>query len=127
MERISPNPNNRSVVLKIVYGETSVLFTGDAEAAVERQLTHRYGEFLQSDILKISHHGSITSSSAEFVSVVSPSVALISVGFRNKFHHPSAIVLRRLDERGCRYHRSDEGGAVIMASDGKMWKAVEWK
>ena len=121
------NLNNQSVVVKIVYGTTSVLLAGDAEEDVERQLIRRYGGFLESDVLKAGHHGSSTSSSMEFLEEVRPRFALVSVGFQNKFQHPSPEVLCRYTEMGSRYFRTDEGGAVVLQSDGTRWEVVGWR
>ncbi len=121
------NLNNQSVVLKVVYGKSSILLVGDAEEDVEQRLIRRYGSFLRSDILKAGHHGSNTSSSQAFLEGVQPSVALVSVGINNKFQHPSPDVLRRYTLKGCRYFRTDEGGAVVFESDGDRWEVVDWK
>ncbi len=120
------NLNNESVVIKLRFGTTSMLLMGDVEHETEQQLTAIYGPFLKSDVIKVGHHGSITSSSAEFLALAAPSHAVISVGLRNKFHHPSAEIVHRYEEIGCLDHRTDESGAVVMESDGIEWRIVEW-
>ncbi|MBI4548641.1 MAG: DNA internalization-related competence protein ComEC/Rec2 [Ignavibacteriae bacterium] len=121
------NLNNQSLVLKIVYGKTSMLLSGDAEKEAEDQMVNVYGQFLKSDVLKAGHHGSITSSSPRYVYEASPEIAVISVGVRNKFHHPSLVVLGRLRQAGCRTFRTDESGAIILESNGKSWSSIDWR
>jgi len=119
--------NNRSVVMKVVYGETSILLTGDAEQETEALLMREYGNILKSNLLKVAHHGSITGTSVKYLRTVDPDLAVISVGDNNKFHHPSPDVLQRLDAIGCRYYRTDELGAVVMESDGVKWSIINWR
>jgi competence protein ComEC len=119
--------NNTSVVFKLQYESTSFLFAGDAEIPVEEQLDAVYASFLSSDVLKAGHHGSITSSSEEFIANVQPKEVVISVGKFNKFHHPSAKVLERFRNAGANIHRTDEEGAVIFESDGHSIKHVNWR
>ncbi len=119
--------NNTSVVFKLQYGSTSFLFAGDAERPVEEHIDSVYGAFLASDILKAGHHGSITSSSEEFLSNVRPKEVIVSVGKFNKFHHPSAKVMERFKAMGVHIHRTDEEGAVIFDSDGQSIFRVNWR
>ena len=119
--------NNTSVVFKLVYGTTSFLFVGDAEIPVEDRMNSVYGTFLHSDVLKSGHHGSITSSSDEFLANVRPNEVVVSVGKFNKFHHPSRQVLERYKELGTHIHRTDEEGAVILESDGTTIRHVNWR
>lgn len=109
--------NNTSLVLKLIYGETEVLFTGDAETEIEEELLKRNAP-LKSDVIKISHHGSDTSTSIKFLDSVCPDAAVISVG-KNNFGHPSPVVLQRLEEKGIMLFRTDECGAVVLTSNGK--------
>jgi competence protein ComEC len=117
------NVNNASVVLKVLWGETALLFTGDAEWQSEWYMT-RYAEILDSDMLKVGHHGSQTSSTLPFLKAVSPQWALTSVGRRNKFGHPNPVVMARLDSLGIRNVRTDLNGAVIFETDGKILKRL---
>jgi competence protein ComEC len=119
--------NNSSVVFKLLYGKSSVLFVGDAEVPVEKDLIHQYGDFLQSDILKVGHHGSHTSSSEEFLSVLKPEIAVVSVGKFNKFRHPSKSVLQRLKDHAIEIYRTDEEGAIILESDGVEVRMAGWR
>lgn len=123
----SSNLNNMSIVTKIRYGNSSILLPGDAEEPDEKMMVRRYGSFLRSDILKAGHHGSKTSSSAEFLSVVEPKNVIISVGRKNKFNHPSSEVVSRIEKTGIRIHRTDRSGAIMMRSDGESFNKIEWR
>lgn len=117
-ERLSSNPNNHSLVVKYQYGQNSVLFSGDAEIEQEIQMTNRYGDFLKSDIYKVGHHGSKTSSSEKFINQVNPTVSVTSLGFRNIFGHPSPEVVGRLQEFGKKQKYTSLSGAVIYSTNG---------
>lgn len=119
--------NDRSGIVKLVYGKTSILFTGDAGKAVEREYIQAYKSFLKSDVLKVSHHGSKTSSSLEFLQQVSPKYALISAGVMNKFHHPSGEVLDRLRKFQTKILRTDILGASILSSNGAEIEIIDWR
>lgn len=117
--------NNVSLVLKLFYGEISVLFTGDAEKEVEQKLiTDEEGspdELIRADVIKIGHHGSDTSTGEVFIEAVEPDAAVISCG-RNNFGHPSKTVLRLLEQKGIQIFRTDQCGAVVLESNGKRIK-----
>ena len=118
------NLNTTSVVIKLTYGATTMLLAGDANDASEQKMAKRYGRFLQSDILKVGHHGSATSSGVGFLRLVKPSYAAISVGAKNKFGHPSTKTIDRLRAEGTRIIRTDRNGAIIFESDGSSWKNI---
>jgi len=118
---------NRSGVVKLVYGKTSILFMGDTEIPGERALMTSYGSFLKSDILKLGHHGSKNATSEEFLYTVRPAYALISSGRDNRFNHPSPETLLRLGKRNVRELRTDISGAVLIRSDGEKIEIVNWK
>ncbi|MBQ7064642.1 MAG: MBL fold metallo-hydrolase [Firmicutes bacterium] len=109
--------NNISIILRIEYGETSFLFTGDAEAAEEESVTSS-GQALQSTLLKVAHHGSFSSSTEQFLTAVKPRYAVISVGRDNEFDHPHNVCLRRLDRYCKEVYRTDTDGEIICRSDG---------
>lgn len=114
------NDNDRSVVVRASYGNCSFLFTGDAEKEEEDALCVRYGKTLESSVLKAGHHGSSTSSGEGFLSLVRPSVAVISCGKDNAFGHPHEEVLRRLGEAGAeQILRTDVSSTVILQTDGE--------
>ncbi len=110
--------NNSSILLMIRYGETSFLFTGDAEREAEQALLDSGAE-LKADVLKVGHHGSDTSSSYPFLREVMPEYALISVGEGNSYEHPEEGALSRLRDADCKILRTDLNGDIIISSDGK--------
>jgi len=124
---IDNNLNNGSVTFKLKYKNSEFFFPGDIEKDGERFLYEQYGEFLKTDLLKVAHHGSITSSTIPFIIKNKPGYAVISCGMYNKFNHPSDIVLNRLDKTDAIVHRTDLNGAVIFESDGKSIEVREWK
>jgi len=108
--------NNDSMVLRVSYGETSVLLEGDAEKAVERRIAALHHP--HADLLKVGHHGSATSTTPEILESVKPSFAIISVGYRTSFGLPKTEVLARLQASGARTYRTDLNGAVTFYLDG---------
>lgn len=120
------NVNNASIVFKLSYGATSVLFTGDLEHEGDQFLLP-YEEMLKVNVLKVAHHGSITSTTASLLDFIQPNIAVVSVGRKNKFSHPSSIVMERLEERNILIHRTDENGALWLRSDGVTFTEVLWK
>jgi competence protein ComEC len=119
--------NNKSGILKIIYGSTSFLFTGDAEKRVENILINNYQSLLDVDVLKVGHHGSKTSSSDELLQYTSPQYALISSGIKNKFGHPYQNVISKFKSNDIKILRTDKNGAVLMVSDGERIFAENWK
>lgn len=109
-------PNALSCVLRVSAGAHSVLLTGDIQAAQELALVQRGG--LASEVLVLAHHGSASSSTAAFLDAVAPRRALAQAGYRNRFGHPSAPVLARLQERGITLDASPDCGAWRWSSDG---------
>ena len=112
--------NNYSVVIRAEYGETSVMFTGDAEIDSEDEMLDRYlltGK-LDCDILKAGHHGSDTSSGQEFLNAVSPAYAVISVGEGNTYDHPKQVTLAKYDAMNIQYWRTDKEGDIVFVSTG---------
>lgn len=110
--------NDNSFVLRLVFGGRAVLLVGDAEHEEESELVARYGDGLRADVLKVGHHGSRTSTTRPFLAAVSPRVAVISSGVRNRFGHPHAQTLRTLHEGAVTALRTDEVGAVVVETDG---------
>ncbi|ELC8441538.1 MBL fold metallo-hydrolase [Clostridium perfringens] len=115
------NINNYSPLLRIYYGETSFLFTGDAEAKVEMEVL-KLNKNLKSDVLKVGHHGSITSTTDSFLKEVSPNIAIISSALDNSYGHPSPQILNKLLDNKIKIFRTDEDGTIILSSDGKSIK-----
>ena len=110
--------NDASIVLRIDYGETSSLFTGDAEDWAEYMMLDS-GANLKADVLKVSHHGSCTASTGQFLKAVQPECAVISCGKSNEYGHPHDIVMNRLNALNCSILRTDETGTIILQSNGK--------
>jgi competence protein ComEC len=119
--------NHRSIIIKLVYRNTSFLFLADAESGTERELTARYGTFLKSDVVKVAHHGSKTSSAQELISLTKPSYAIVSVGEHNSFGHPNENVLERWHGSGARVLSTAYSGALIFQSDGETVNQIDWK
>nr|PZN07835.1 MAG: MBL fold metallo-hydrolase [Caldicoprobacter oshimai] len=110
--------NDYSVVIKLQYGATSFLFTGDAGFESEEEMLEK-GYDLRADLLKVAHHGSRYSTSMEFLEAVQPKIAVISVGKDNDYGHPAPETLQRLRQAGAEIYRTDESGTIIATSDGK--------
>ena len=117
-EKTYRNFNNNSIVCKITYKDVSMLFTGDIEEEAEQHLVDVYGKKLDVDILKISHHGSHTSSIDEFIEATNPEIALISCEYDNSFWHPHKSVSERLKDNDIKLYRTDENGSVVLSTDG---------
>ena len=119
--------NNNSIVLRIDYGPTSLLLTGDAESEAEADMI-KAGLPLQADVLKVGHHGSNGSTSAPFLAAVTPSEAVIQVGAENNFGHPAREVLKRLMDARAEILRTDTNGRIEAVSDGRTlsMKVSRW-
>ncbi len=113
------NLNNSSIIVKLVYKNTSFLFTGDAEIEQEQELLKSNID-LSADVLKVCHHGANTSSSENFLKAVNPKIAVIQVGKDNKFNHPSRRVIKRMEKMGIEIFRNDLDGTVRLFSDGDI-------
>lgn len=112
----SDDLNNTSIVLRATYEDTSFLFMGDAETAVENAILSS-GTNVQSNVLKVGHHGSSTSTGSAFLAAVSPDAAVISCGAGNSYGHPSAATLNKLT--GIPVWRTDLNGTIIAMTDGQ--------
>ncbi len=113
-----------NLVMKVIYGNLDILYTADSDIDVENVLSHYYKDFLRSDILKVPHHGSKSSSSVSFLLNVLPEVSVISCGANNRFNHPSELVLNRLEKIKSRVFRTDRDGALIFESDGNILRKI---
>ena len=118
------NLNNVSAVVRITYGKTVMLFTGDAEQVIETQLLN---SGIDSDLLKVGHHGAGSSSAPSFIKAVSPEVAVISVGEGNSYKHPHADTLAILNEVGANIYRTDEQGTIVVTADQNKKLTVDKK
>ena len=113
--------NNNSVVIRLSYGEVQFLFCADIEKTAEKEMLG-YGNKLRSQVIKVPHHGSKTSSSLEFIKEVSPETAIISVGRRNRFGHPHSVIVEKYEKLGIKIYRTDMHGAITISTDGKGYK-----
>jgi competence protein ComEC len=125
-EAAGESTNDKSEMIKLVYGNTSFLFTGDMSKKIEKLLVSKYRTFLDSDVLKIAHHGSKTSSSDELLKYVSPEYCLISAGFKNKFGHPANEILEKISSYNSLILRTDMSGAIILTTDGESVNLNKW-
>lgn len=121
------NLNNSSIISQLSCQNSKFLFMGDAEIEVENEILKKEIN-IKSNVLKIGHHGSITSSQQEFLEKVDPQIAIIMVGKNNKFNHPSLRVLKRLEKLKIKTFRTDLDGTITIISDGKnIYKKINQK
>jgi len=116
--------NNNSVVIKLEYKNFSCLYTGDIERGRENQLVKISSSNLESDIIKIPHHGSSTSSNSAFIKKVNPKVAIISCGQNNRYGHPNIKTLGRLEKNGIDIYRTDTDGTILINTDGYNYEVI---
>ncbi len=109
--------NDSCVVAKLIYGKDSFLFVGDISSVAEKELADSK-ENIKSEVLKVAHHGSKYSTSDLFLENVRPEVAVISVGAKNTYGHPTLEVLQRLEKSGIKMFRTDKDGDIMFVSDG---------
>lgn len=114
--------NDDSAVIKIKYKESSFLFTGDIERTVEGKLVEKYGANLKCDVLKVPHHGSVTSSTADFLNAVSPTYSVVSCGIDNEYGHPAVGTLKKLVNSKTHIYRTDLSGNITFTSNGSEIK-----
>ena len=111
--------NDYSPIMKLTFGETELIFTGDAEAHAEQDVIAKYPNNLTADVLKFGHHGSSTSSTNEFLQAVSPEYGIISCGVDNKYGHPHRETLDKISKYNIKAYRTDTQGQINLTSDGK--------
>lgn len=111
------NINNYSVVLKVTFGKTSFLFTGDAENISEKEILEKNHD-INVDVLKVGHHGSKTSTSDNFLKAVSPKIAIISCGDGNEYGHPHQEIIEKLEKNNISIFRTDIEGSIVLESNG---------
>lgn len=120
------DPNNESVVGRLIFGNFSMMLTGDAEKAAEQPMVEKFGSELHSTVLKAGHHGSKTSSSAAFLKAVAPEAVLISCGAGNDYGHPHAQTMKRYQLLKLKIYETDKNGTITLKSDGQTYSiAVE--
>jgi len=117
--------NDNSLVVRVRYGDTKVLFVGDAEHGTEAELVRTRRAHLAADVLKVGHHGSRSSSTPAFLDAVNPSLAVVSCGVRNRYGHPHVETLATFASRGkTRLVRTDTLGTITVVSDGKRLEVL---
>ena len=109
--------NNYSAVLKIAYNKVSAVLCADAETDSEREILQNESD-LKTDVIKVGHHGSFTSTSTGFLKALQPRDAIISVGKDNEYGYPNKNIINRLKKKGIKIHRTDEDGNITMVTDG---------
>ena len=120
--------NNESVVGRLTFGNFAMLFTGDAEGPVEKTMAASYGKKLKCQVLKAGHHGSKTSSTAEFLKLVQPESVVMSLGVNNQYGHPHEALLNRLQKQGIKnIYRTDANGIITIVSDGSSYSITTEK
>ncbi|TFB12966.1 MBL fold metallo-hydrolase [Candidatus Marinimicrobia bacterium MT.SAG.4] len=123
---VNKTENNSSVVIKYRFANSTILFTADIEALTEKRISDSDLN-MKSNLLKVPHHGSRSSSSELFLEKVSPLDAIISAGENNPYGHPSREVLDRYEVNGIRVHRTDKDNALIFRSKGGNYSLYKWK
>ncbi len=129
-EQITDNVlNNNSIVAKVIYNNFSILFTGDIEKVAEENIIREYKDTnsLTSNIIKIAHHGSKTSSTEGFLNLVNPKIALIGVGRDNKFGHPNEETIQKLKNMNVKIYRTDEMGEITIKINKKGMVNADYK
>ncbi|MBQ2087137.1 MAG: MBL fold metallo-hydrolase [Selenomonas sp.] len=116
------DPNNESVVGKLIFGKFSMMFTGDAEQQAEKVMVDNFAGDLRSTLLKAGHHGSKTSSSAAFLRAVQPEGVLISCGAGNDYGHPHKQTMKKYQSLKLKIYETDLNGTIVVTSDGKSYK-----
>ncbi|MDO4564926.1 MAG: MBL fold metallo-hydrolase [Clostridia bacterium] len=118
--------NNSSIVMKVSFGSSSILLTGDAESDTESRMREFWtSSDLQATVLKLGHHGSSTSTSSGFLTAVNPAIAVCSLGADNSYGHPHDETLALLSERGIPLYRTDELGTIKIILDGSVASVLE--
>jgi competence protein ComEC len=118
--------NNSSMVLRLAYGREAFLFAGDVEAKGERELIASGGD-VNATILKVPHHGSNSSSTADFIKAVHPGVAVISLGYLNRFHFPAPEVVQRYQDDGVEVLRTDDDGEISIVADQNAYRLTTFR
>ena len=118
--------NNQSCIVQMEMAGKRILLPGDIDKKAEKQLIATYGEELKSDILIVGHHGSKSSSSEEWLAQVAPQIAVVSSGFKNRFHHPHASVLTRFSQHSIPIYNTAESGAIEI-NLGESMSVTQWR
>ncbi|MEX0723141.1 MAG: DNA internalization-related competence protein ComEC/Rec2 [Gracilimonas sp.] len=125
-KKYNSDPNEHSLILNVIYGKSEFLFTGDAGIHQEERLVEAYGDLLDTDLLKVGHHGSRTSSGNQFLAEVTPELAVISLAESNRFRHPHKEAVIRLGSTEADLLFTSQEQAIILQSDGEKIKRIAW-
>ena len=118
--------NTASIVVQVQYGDIEFLLTGDAPTGIEEYIASYYGEQLESEVLKLGHHGSNTSTSKTFLAIVQPQYAIVSAGVDNRYGHPHSKVVERTAQQGARLLNTAQYGTITFATDGQsVWQTQQ--
>lgn len=121
------DPNEHSLVIELVYGQTEFLFTGDAGAAQEKILLQNYGNMMDTDFLKVGHHGSRTSSSEQLLAMATPRISGVSLALTNRYRHPHREALQRLSRSNTVLYFTSLRGALRFESNGNQIIPAPWQ
>jgi len=121
------DPNEHSLVIELIYGQTEFLFTGDGGHPQEALLTKNYGSLIDTDFLKVGHHGSKTASSRPFLDIATPQIAAVSLGKNNRFNHPHAKAVEHLQRYSQQVQYTSTAGALQFISDGETIQQINWR
>lgn len=125
---VGEDTNNSSILLSVSYKDSVILFTGDAEREAEQAVLEEVPNLLKSDVLKVGHHGSDSSTTYPFLREIMPEIAVISCGVDNSYGHPTDNVLSRLRDAEVTVYRTDLQGDIIISYDGEEWSvSTEYK
>jgi len=119
--------NDHSIILLLQYGHSQMLFMGDSERVAEQKMIARYQPLLKPDVLKAGHHGSRTSTSLGLINVINPKITIISAGLNNRFGHPHAEIVERLEKAGSDVRQTNMEGAIQIQMDGYSTSIIPWK
>jgi len=125
-QKFNADPNEHSLILNVIYGESEFLFTGDAGIHQEKRLTEIYGDLLDTDLLKVGHHGSRTSSGDIFLNHVTPEIAVISLAENNRFRHPHPEAVNRLGRSKAELLFTSKERAIIVETNGRSIQRIDW-
>lgn len=123
----SSDINEHSLVFELVYGQSEFLFMGDAGAFQEKKLIHNYPQLIDTDFLKVGHHGSVTSSSKKFLNSSTPKYSVISVAKSNRYGLPDEQAIKRLQTSGTKLYFTALNGAIQFASNGEQIRQIKWR
>ncbi len=118
--------NDDSIVFLMVFGDTRILFMGDAEKKAEQLILRYFSPLLQANVVKVGHHGSATSSTERFIDTTASNYAIVSAGQNNRFSHPDPAIVQNWEDSGARVMQTAVDGGLLFRSDGKKITQIRW-